>query len=630
MPRVRLHEFTLDLETCELRRGDHRVKLQHQPFRVLAALVERPGQLVTREDLRARVWGDDTHVDFEQGLNFCVRQVRAALGDDAESPRFVETLPRRGYRLIAPVEALDAPPDAPASRRRPAATVLAATLAALLVGAVALLLPARASQSAPRPAAARSMLLVLPFANLGAGAEQEYLSDGLTEEMINGLGRLAPDRLGVIARTSAMAYKGSRKSVARIGSELGVDYVLEGGLRRSGERVRVTAQLVRARDQTQLWAGSFDADDDDVLSLQNDLATRIAEALSVRLAPEAAQRAAPAAQEALLKGRYHLARAGGAGVRESLRFFGQAVELDPRSAPAHAGLAEAWIASANGGGVPSADGYERARTAVTRALELDPDSAVAQRLKAQIALYHDWDFAAAGAAFERALALGPALAETHYWHASYLSVTGQPDAAQEAIRRAEALDPLSTAVRGDAAWYAFCARRFAEAGARARLALDLEPSDVMAREILVASLIAERRWDGALEELRGAARARGALPAELAGLRGEAGLREHLRWRLRELAARDPGGRWPGLRAAASVQAGEPAEALRWLQRAHERRWPWLVAVLPADPRLDPLRGEPAFQALIARLGLPPGAETVAQRGRAPGPDVPPKPDAGD
>jgi len=630
MPRVRLQEFVLDLETGELARGQQRVKLQHQPFRVLKALVERPGQLVSREELRARIWGDDTHVDFEQGLNFCVRQVRAALADDAESPRFVETLPRRGYRLVTAVERLDLPPAAPVSRRRPAAALLAAALGVLLVGALALLLPARASQSEPRPAGARSMLLVLPFASLGAGAEQDYLSDGLTEEMINGLGRIAPKHLGVIARTSAMTYKGSRKSVAQIASELGVDYVLEGGLRRSGQRVRVTAQLVRARDQAQLWAGSFDAEDADVLSLQNDLATRIAAALSVRLGPDTGRRAAPAAQEALLKGRYHLARAGGAGVREALRFFGQAAELDARSAEAQAGLAEAWIASANSEEVPPPEGYEKARAAVTRALALDPDSAVALRLKAQIAFYHDWDFAAAGAAFERSLAQAPALAETHYWHASYLSVTGRLEEAQEAIRRAEALDPLSTAVRGDAAWYAFCARRFAEAEARARLALDLEPSSVMAREILVASRIADGRWDAALEELRAAARARGVLPPGLAGLRGEAGLREHLRWRLRELERRDPGGRWPGLRAVANLQAGEPGEALRWLQRAYERRWPWLVATLPVDPRLDPLRGEPAFQALLARLGLPPEAQPVALRTRERGADVPPRPDAGD
>ncbi|MGE0453350.1 MAG: winged helix-turn-helix domain-containing protein [Vicinamibacteria bacterium] len=624
MPRVRLEDFTLDLETGELVRGDARVKLQHQPFRVLAALVERPGQLVTRDELRARIWGSDTHVDFEQGLNFCVRQVRAALGDDALSPRFVETLPRRGYRLVAAVQRL----DAPEARRRAPALLLAAALGALLVLVSSLLLPARASQREPRPAAP-SMILVLPFESLG-GAEPDYLSDGLTEEMINGLGRVAPKHLGVIARTSAMAYKGSRKTIARIGSELGVDYVLEGALRRSGQRVRVTARLVRVRGQAQLWAGSFDADGEDLLALQNDLATRIAAALSVRLAPDPGRRAAPAAQEALLKGRYHLARAGAAGVAEALRFFAEAAELDPRSALAQAGLAEAWIASANRDGLAPQEGYEKARAAVRRALELDPGSAIALRLEAQIALYHDWNFAAAGAAFERSLAKAPALAETHYWHASYLSVTGRLEGAREAIRRAEELDPLSTAVRGDAAWYALCARRFEEAEARARLALDLEPADAMAREILIAARIAGGRWDAALEELRAAARASGALPPELTGLRGEAGLHEHLRWRLRELERRDPDGRWLGLRAVASIQAGQPAQALRWLERAYERRWPWLVATLPVDPRLDPLRGEPAFQALLARLGLPPDLEPAALRARAPGPDVPPRPDAGD
>ncbi len=264
--------FELDLKSSELRKQGVPVRLRPQPFKILALLAQRAGQLVTREKIRNQIWSHGTFVDFEQGLNYCIRRIRVALGDDAESPRYIETLQRRGYRLIVPVEEIS-------------------------------------GEQAP-PGAGRVMLAVLPFENLSGAEEQEYFSDGLTEEMITRLGGLNPERLGVIARTSAMKYKHTDKSIHEIGRELGVYYVLEGSVRRAGSRVRIAAQLIQVSDQTHLWAESYQRNLGDILALQSDVAQAIASEIRVKLTPQEEARLAstrpvnPDAYEAYLKGRY--------------------------------------------------------------------------------------------------------------------------------------------------------------------------------------------------------------------------------------------------------------------------------------------------------------------------------------
>ncbi|HSB60252.1 MAG TPA: winged helix-turn-helix domain-containing protein, partial [Vicinamibacteria bacterium] len=321
---LRFGAFELDLRSLELRRSGVLVRLQQQPARVLALLARRSGHLVTREEIQREVWGGSTFVDFDQGLNFCVKQIRGALGDHADTPRYLETLPRRGYRFLAPVELLadwpagegpgpprrGTPPSPGHGPRRPGITSLAAVrvLAVLVAAATAWL----ARQGAAGAAPGRAMLAVLPFENLSPDPDQEYFSDGLTEEMITRLARLHPGRLGVIARTSANVYKKKARSIEEVGRELGVGYVLEGSVRRAGGRLRVTAQLIRVADQTHLWAESYERRVADALLVQDELARRIVSALESRLltARAAADARPPAtspeAYEAYLKGRYYL------------------------------------------------------------------------------------------------------------------------------------------------------------------------------------------------------------------------------------------------------------------------------------------------------------------------------------
>jgi TolB-like protein/DNA-binding winged helix-turn-helix (wHTH) protein len=306
---LRFGTFELHVKSGELLRAGLPVRLQQQPLKVLVLLASRAGQLVTREEIRRNVWGEDTHVDFDQGLNFCVKQIRSALGDQADSPRFIETLPRRGYRFVAIVQRLEPGPTEPAAphseaaleaaaqgqgthdRRPRAAAPQGSFRAGLVAGAAvvaALMGLAGRDRVWPRSQAEpdRAMLVVLPFENLSGDPEQEYLSDGLTEETVTQLSRLEPRRLGVIARTSSMAYKGTRKPVDQIGRELGVDYVLEGSVRRSGDHVRVTAQLVRVSDQTHLWADAYERQAHDLITLQDELAKRVAASLAVQLLPK--------------------------------------------------------------------------------------------------------------------------------------------------------------------------------------------------------------------------------------------------------------------------------------------------------------------------------------------------------
>lgn len=274
---VRFGQYEAHLDAGELLRNGSRVKLQERPFQILAILLERPGEIVTREELRNRLWPADIYVDFDHSLNASVTKLRQALDDDADNPRFVATAGRRGYRFIAPVAALDQQgredvASAEQSWRIPIARALALTVLALAIGSVAWRYAQQRAQVPPE----RIMLAVLPFENLTGDPEQDYFADGLTEELITQLGRLRPDRLGVIARTSVMGYKHRDKRMDEIGRELSVQYVLEGGVRQTTDRLRITAQLISVADQTHLWAEAYDLKPHDVLTVQDDVAIAVA------------------------------------------------------------------------------------------------------------------------------------------------------------------------------------------------------------------------------------------------------------------------------------------------------------------------------------------------------------------
>src|SRR6202034_2771608 len=350
--RVRTGLFEIDVAAGELRKNARRLPLQEQPFRVLSMLLERPGEVVTRQELQARLWPADTYVGFDEGLNTAIRKLRIAFGDSAENPRFIETVPRRGYRFIAPVTRMEpATVEAPqislsqAGRRRssPVRTLSVSVLLVAALSVIAILELRLRDRSQSSVAQGRVMLAVLPFANLSDNPEQEYFSDGLTEETIADLGELTPERLGVIARTSAAAYKHTNKTIAQIGRELGVDYILEGSVRREGGVARISAQLIRVKDQVHLWAHNYDRETGGLLALQNELGRAIAQQVQVKLAPPYAGRStnkyapSPEAYELYLKGRFYLNQRTFPEIDKSTEYFQRSIDKDPSFALAYAG-----------------------------------------------------------------------------------------------------------------------------------------------------------------------------------------------------------------------------------------------------------------------------------------------------
>src|SRR5271169_6466058 len=366
--RVRIGLFEVDFGSAEVHREGRKVPLQEQPFRVLVMLLERPGEIVSREELQARLWPSDTYVGFDEGLNTAIRKLRVAFGDSAENPRFVETLPRRGYRLIAPVAegveaavqssetaavadtTADVLGDRPGKGYWPVLAWPAAALLLILAGvAYTALRHSSPNASSKSLAQKRVMLAVLPFQNLSNDPTQEYYSDGLTEETITDLGQLSPAQLGVIARTSAMAYKHSDKTITQIGHELGVDYILEGSVRRENGRARISAQLIRVSDQTHLWAQSYDDQGlRNFLDVQNEIGRAIADQVQVSIAPQRQIEMSkmhavnPEAMDLYLKGRFYWNQRTPAAIRESIRLFSEATVADPGFALAYAGLADAY------------------------------------------------------------------------------------------------------------------------------------------------------------------------------------------------------------------------------------------------------------------------------------------------
>jgi TolB-like protein/DNA-binding winged helix-turn-helix (wHTH) protein/Tfp pilus assembly protein PilF len=615
--------FELDQRSGELRREGERLKLQGQPIELLALLASRSGEVVTREEIRDRVWGSGTFVDFDQGINACVRQIRAALGDSHETPRFIQTLPRRGYRFLAPVRS-SPPAEEPASTlRRPLpASVLAAGVATprraapgrlFVVAAAGLVLAMTLTLvgwNGPLPAgapAARPVLAVLPYANLSGDSSQDYLADGLTEELIAQISRRYGRRLGVIARTTSMSYRGSTLSAREIAARVKADYVLEGSLRREGDRVRVTSQLVRASDEVHIWSASHDRVTGEFLPLQIDLSRQIAGALALQILPEGvreAAAAAPGAYDAYLRARGHL-RPPSPKPREALRELERAVALDP-------GFARAWIALArvrrqasNG----DAEALRDAREAARKALMLDDALPEAHAFLADVAFYHDWDVEAARREWERALELDPGSAELRHALAAYWSATGRHDEALRLMAESERLDPLAPAVVSDVGWYAYFARRYDAAIEGSRRTLEHAPSYYWARRCILLAAISKGDARAAVAAGRAEMESRQASPEQVAAL-GAPDPREALtaywRWDLTATqAALAKGTVTHAELAIAHLGVGDREAALEALDDAVTERRGWILPFLNVDPYFDPLRDDPRFAAILERIGIP-------------------------
>jgi len=570
----RFGPYESDVRAGELRKNGMKIKLQEQPFQVLTALLTRAGEVVTREELRQRLWPADTFVDFDHGLNAAIARLREALCDSASAPRYIETLPRRGYRFLGKVETLGG--DA-------------------------------VSES-------RVMLAVLPFENLDASGEQEYFADGMTEEMIAQLGRLNPSQLGVIARTSAMQYKRTTKGVDQISKELGVDFVLEGSVRRAGQRVRITSQLIRARDQSHLWAESYDHTLDDVLAIQTDCAGRIAHSLAVELLPsqrEAMQRAAtrdPAAYEAFLQGRFCWNTRSEEGFRKAIGFFERAIELDPGYALAYVGLSDVFNVLGMFSMLLPKDAYEKAQAASKKALAIDERLAEAHSSLGYARFLYDWDWAGAEQEFRLGLELNPNYVVGHYWYALFLAAMGRFAEAFDHIDQAHRLDPLSLVVKNHHGWILYFDRQYEKAVEQFQAALELDPNFYLPRVFLGLTYVQMGRMPQAVEALVRAGIGAGFHPGTISALAaayslaGKGGKADEAVGQLEQMANERYVSSY--YRALAALGMRDPEAALGWLEKAFQERSGWL-ANLKVEPCMDPLRSHPRFQKLLRRLAFP-------------------------
>jgi TolB-like protein/Tfp pilus assembly protein PilF len=544
------------------------------------------------------------------------------LHDDPEAPRYIETRPRRGYRFIAPVQEVSAralTPGAPSEGLPgPARRVGARRFWVPVLGLVAALVAtgyfARGAftRHAVSPAG-RIMLAVLPFENLTGNPQEEYLSDGLTEEMITQLGRLHPERLGVIARTSAMQYKNTGKRTDQIGSELGVAYLLEGSLRRVGERVRVSAQLIQVRDQTHLWAESYERDLRDILGLQGEVAQAIAREIDLKLTPQQQARVAHArpmdrqAYELYLKGRYFWNKRSEEGYTRAIRYFEQAIAQDPAYAQAHAGLADAYalLGSMPNAELPRSQAMPRARAAALKAIELDDSLAEAHTSLAFVRMHFEWDWPVAKREFARALELNPGYATAHHWYAFWLIAQGRAEEAVREIRLAQQLDPLSLIINTDVGEMLYYARRYDEALEQGRRTLELDPGFALAHRIVGVAYLGTGQVSAAIQELEATARVAGSRAYVLYSLGfayGEAG-RTQDAWKVLEELEQAAQVRRDMEHSIAVVLAGlgEKDRAFAWLEEAYRNHEGGLI-LLKVNSLVDPLRSDPRFEDLVRRV----------------------------
>lgn len=617
-PRLfKFGSFDLDGLAGELRQSDSVIKLQPQPFKVLLLLVSRAGQVVTRDEFRHEVWGDDTFVDFEHGLNFCINQVREALQDSAVHPQFIETVPRRGYRFVAPVETLALAAPLVTSSGTPITTPVAlrwlwrAVLLAVagLIGTAFFL---HTRSAALPPAGPIRSIAVLPLVNMSRDSNQDYFADGMTEALITNLSKL--QELKVISRTSIMQYKASNKPLPQIARELGVDGIVEGSVVHSGSRVRITAQLIRGTTDTHLWADSFDRDARDVLSLQTDVARAITEQIRVATTPAEQQRMSPGqavnaeahpnveAYNAYLKGKYFYWRSNNANLLKAIAYYEQASKLDPDYALAWVGLAEAYVRQADAGYVPAEEGYNRGRAAAQRALALDPNLAEAYMAIGYIKTAYDWDWVGADASYRRALALQPGNAAVIGSAALLAGTVGRLAEATALVRRSLELNPLHAPSHLAVGFDAFSNGRPGEAVAPTRKALELDPNLPFAHVLLgFVSLEQGRPQEGLAEIERESER-----PLRLYG---EAVAYHALGNKKRSdlaLAAFIADYQSVDAFQIAEVYAyrGESNEAFAWLDRAYAQHDSGMTLLL-ADPLLKNILRDSRYAALLEKMRLP-------------------------
>jgi TolB-like protein/DNA-binding winged helix-turn-helix (wHTH) protein/Flp pilus assembly protein TadD len=640
--RIRFNAFDVDMRSGEVRKHGIRLKLHGQPFQVLSLLLERPGDLVTREELRQKLWPGETFVDFDTGLNSAVKKLRDALCDSAEEPRYIETLPRRGYRFIAQVENGDlssgiAPIESPAviplrpnpneeglSAERPAdgevdvrPTGTSRARLWLLLGGVAglALIPVTyvmlRGYTGHSPQTKIRSLAVLPLSNLSGDSTQEYLADEMTEELCGRLARI--HELRVISRTSVMRFKGTKLSSPEIARTLGVDALVEGSVIRQGNRIRVHAQLIRGSTDEHLWSDEYDAELGDILALESEVAQSIARRVEVKVTGEeharlvAAHHVSPEVYESYLKAQSEFSKSSSrAGFEQSIAYFEETIGKDPNFAPAYVGLANVYERLGSVlGGAPPKETHPKMMSAARKAIELDPDLAEPHVLLAGV-YQKQWQWGDAEAEFNRALELNSNDAGAHVGYAKWLLCQGRTDEALAWVQRARELDPLGGAGVTPLGYVAitngfilFHARRYDEAIRELR-------NDYPDHWILGLALIANGQPDEAitvLEKALGTDR-NPAVMGMLVRAYAHAGRRREALRLVDELKRRQ---QTRYVAAAPFVDAylglGDNEQAFVWLEKAYKEESN-LLQLLKVHPQFDPLRGDPRFTDLVHRVGL--------------------------
>jgi TolB-like protein/DNA-binding winged helix-turn-helix (wHTH) protein/Flp pilus assembly protein TadD len=627
---VRFGTYEIALHSGELRKAGVRIRVQQQPLRLLEILLERPGEVVTREELRSRIWPNESFGDFDQAVNAAIAKLRGALGDAADNPRYIETLPRRGYRFIADVAVVNRPtnklepiheaassgteerapleiagkaerPKRPPWQRAWKTLGLAMVLMLFILMVWIFFWRSRSPANILSSSHVRS-LAVLPLENLSSNS-QDYFADGMTDELITDLAQISA--LRVISRTSVMQYKGVRKPLPQIARELNVDVVVEGTVLRSGNRVRITAQLIRASADKHLWAQSYEGDVLDTLALQKKVARAIAEQIRIKLTPqekavlENVKVVNPEAYENYLKGRYFWNKRTADGLKKAIDYFNRAIKSDPNYPLPYTGLADIYQLS---------DQPQLAREEVQKALDLDDQLAEAHNSLAMILYLFNRDRQGADREFKRALEVDHNYAPAHHWYSMYLALEGRKEQALTEAEKAYELDPLSPVVGANLAKILQEAGQYEKAIEQAKKTLDLEPDSAVAHAVLGIVYEDKRMYAEAITEYKRALQL-GGPPGEMRGLLGYAyavsGNRTDAKKTIVELKTL-----WPGQTHAALDLAvvfsglGDKENALYWLEKAQEMHVSDMIGI-GRDPHFVEVRGDRRFQALVQRVDAP-------------------------
>jgi TolB-like protein/DNA-binding winged helix-turn-helix (wHTH) protein/tetratricopeptide (TPR) repeat protein len=602
--------FKVDLKASELRKAGIKQKLAPQPFQVLQALLERPGEVVTREQLRDLLWSDRTFVDYDLALKKAVNRLRDVLGDSADTPHYIETVPRQGYRFLAEVRAVDSSVPSPAAAARVhwklavclSCAIAAALLFTLNVGKLRTRIFAKSRSLEIRSIA------VLPLQNLSNDPNQDYFSDGITDALTTELAQIGS--LRVISRTSAEHFKGTRETLPEIGRKLNVEAIVEGSVTRSENRVRITAQLIDAHTDNHLWAKSYERELKDVLALQDEVVRDIVgEIHSSVTAKQAANLQVPVrvnsqAHEAYLRGRYWWHRRGRENELKGLQYFEQAVQIEPSYPLAWAGVADSYIVMAHHGVLPPKEAMPKAKAAALKALQLDNSFAEAHTSLATIKLSYDWDYAGAQNEFTRAIELNPNYSTAHHWYAHYLVVKLRFPEALSEIQKAHDLDPYSLVVNDFWGLTLYYSKDYERALAQFRARLDLDPSQKLTTYEHIARVYEQQGdYARAVENEGNALTLSGAAQdaESLANAYAQGGAGAYWRKRI-ELAQRAPAASALEL-AILYAYEGDRDAALRSLERAYQEHSPWLN-FMACEPAFDSLRADPRFQKLSHLVGL--------------------------